>query len=218
MAYFPIWAGHTFWTLTLMSNAEDNPFAAPKQQPVGKVRVYLPIGDWLCRKMDGLNLTHKDHYLSRSSETGGLQRDPFVKHSKSDAKWYVRLHPNQDRPASSVSFWHSDSAKLNSAYSHTARSVGLTSPSPSSSTLSQDTQTLGEGCKVQQGMQMQLRNLQSEKAKGKSDGKVGAATEELHYLMNFSTSITQCVAKAMEHLSDFTFVSMANVTVCRRDS
>ena len=36
--------------------------------------------------------------------------------------------------------------------------------------------------------------------------------------MNFSNSITQCVAKAMEHLSDFTFVSMANVTICRRDS
>ena len=27
-----------------------------------------------------------------------------------------------------------------------------------------------------------------------------------------------CVAKAMEHLSDFTFVSMANITLCRRDS
>ena len=36
--------------------------------------------------------------------------------------------------------------------------------------------------------------------------------------MNFSTSITQCVAKAMEHLSDFTFVSMANLKLCRKDS
>ena len=57
---------------------------------------------------------------------------------------------------------------------------------------------------------MQLRILQSEQAKGKLAGKVGTATEELRYLMNFSTSITQCVAKAMEHLSDFTFVTMAN--------
>ena len=67
-------------------------------------------------------------------------------------------------------------------------------------------------------MQTQFRVLQSEQAKGKSAGKVGSAKEELQYLMNFSTSITHCVAKAMEHLSDFTFFSMANVTLCRRDS
>ena len=30
--------------------------------------------------------------------------------------------------------------------------------------------------------------------------------------------IIQCITKAMEHLSDFTFVSMVNVTLCRRDS
>ena len=42
------------------SSAEDNPFVAPKQHPVGKVIVTLPTDDWLCRKMDGLNLTHKD--------------------------------------------------------------------------------------------------------------------------------------------------------------
>ena len=72
--------------------------------------------------------------------------------------------------------------------------------------------------KVQQGMQTQPSILQSEQTKGKSAGKVGAATEELQYLINFSTSITHCVAKAMQYLSDFAFVSMANVTLCRRDS
>ena len=35
--------------------------------------------------------------------------------------------------------------------------------------------------------------------------------------MNFRTSITHCVAKDMGHLSDFTLVSMANLTPCRRD-
>ena len=69
-----------------MSSAEDNPFAAPKQQPVGKVSVNLPTDDWLCRKMDGLNLTLVQGYPSRSSETEGLQRGQFVKPSKSHAK------------------------------------------------------------------------------------------------------------------------------------
>ena len=35
--------------------------------------------------------------------------------------------------------------------------------------------------------------------------------------MNFNSSITQCMDKAMEDLSDFVFVSMANVTLVRRD-
>ena len=84
-------------THTHTSSAEDNPFAAPKEQPAEKVSVMLPTDDWLYRKMDGLNLTLTQGYPSRSSETGGLQRDQFVKHSKSHAKWYG-LHPNQDKP------------------------------------------------------------------------------------------------------------------------
>ena len=159
-----------------------------------------------------------------------------MKHSKSHAKWYG-VHPNHDRPACYVSFWHCDSAKLNTAYSRIARSSRLASSAPTSHTLSQDTLRRWEKAareftyvcnqaaglsrclsKVQEGMQTQLRVLQSEQAKGKLAGKVGAATEELQYLMNFSNCITQCVAKAMGHLSDFTFVSMANLTLCRRGS
>ena len=37
------------------SNAEDNPFASPKQKPVGKLSVNLPTDDWLCSKMDSWN-------------------------------------------------------------------------------------------------------------------------------------------------------------------
>ena len=48
-----------------MASSEDNPFAAQKQQPAGKISVQLPTDDWLCRKMDRLNLTlrHKDTLL-----------------------------------------------------------------------------------------------------------------------------------------------------------
>ena len=119
-----------------MSSAEDNPFAAPKQQPVGKISVDLPADDWLCRKLDKLNLTLV--YPSRSSEAGGLQRDQFVKLAKSQAKWYG-LHPNKERLIRSLSLWHRDSAKLNSAYSRIARSSRLTMPAPTSHTISQDT-------------------------------------------------------------------------------
>ena len=93
-----------------LSNSEDNPFTAPKQQPTGKISVNLPTDDWLCYKMDRLNLTLTQGYPSKSAETGGLLRDQFVKPAKSQVKWYG-LHPSQDRLAGSVSFWHSDTVR-----------------------------------------------------------------------------------------------------------
>ena len=219
-----------------LSSADDNPFAAPKQQPAGKTSVNLPTDDCLCRKMDRLNLILVQGYPSRCSEAGGLQRDQFVKHGKSQGKWYG-LHPAKDKPPGSVSFWHYEAAKLNSTYSRVARPSGLTSPAPASRYISQDVlrrweksareatyicnQVAGlNRClnKVQQSMTSQLKILQSEHSKGKSADKVGEATEELQYLMTFNSSITQCMTRTMEHLSDFAFVSMYNFTLARRDS
>ena len=71
--------------------------------------------------------------------------------------------------------------------------------------------------KVQQGMQQQLKAIRTE-GKGKSASKVATASDELQYLMYFNASISQALAKTMEHLSDFVFVSMANLTLIRRDS
>ena len=34
------------------SSADDNPFAASKQQPLGRISVKLPTDEWLCRRMD----------------------------------------------------------------------------------------------------------------------------------------------------------------------
>ena len=70
---------------------------------------------------------------------------------------------------------------------------------------------------VQQGMQDQLKAIQTE-SKGKSASKVATATDELQFLMDFHTSITQALAKTMEPLTDFNFVSMGNLTLARRDS
>ena len=221
---------------TTLASSEDNPFAAPKIQPAGKISVQLPTDDWLCWKMDRLNLTLTQGYPAKGSEPGGLQRDQFIKPTKSQGKWYG-LHPNQDKPAGSVSFWHSDNAKVNSTFSRIARYSALSSPAPVSRFIAQDTlrkweksareatymcnQAAGlSRClnKVQQDMSSQLKIIQGEHSKGKSAGKAGSATEELQHLMHFNASIFQCMAKTMEHLSDFAFVSMFNFTLARRDS
>ena len=72
---------------TSASTADDNPFAGPKLQLVGKVSVNMPMDNWLCKKTDKLNVTLVDRYPSRSSEAGGLLKDRFVKPARSQAKW-----------------------------------------------------------------------------------------------------------------------------------
>ena len=72
--------------------------------------------------------------------------------------------------------------------------------------------------KEQENMQMQLRVINTEHCKGKSARKFLAATDELQYLMDFNSSISQAMARTIEHLSDSVFISMANLTLTRRDS
>ena len=67
-------------------------------------------------------------------------------------------------------------------------------------------------------MQTQLKAIRTE-AKGKSASKVSAATDELQFLLDFNASVCHAMAKSMQHLTDFVFVNMANVTtLLRRDS
>ena len=47
---------------TSATSAEDNPFAGPKTQTPGKVSVQMPVDDWLCRKLNKLNITLVEGY------------------------------------------------------------------------------------------------------------------------------------------------------------
>ena len=67
-------------------------------------------------------------------------------------------------------------------------------------------------------MQSELKAIKAKLTKGKSSGKLSHAADELQFLMNFNSSITQSMAKTLEHLSDFLFVTVANTTLIRRDA
>ena len=84
-----------------VSSADDNPFAGSGVQPTGKVSVKLPVDDWLCRKMEKLNLTVAEGYLSRNTETAGLLRDQFVKPPRS-SRWYDMHADKKDSDRSTV--------------------------------------------------------------------------------------------------------------------
>ena len=64
-------------------SSDDNPFAGSCTQPTGKTSVKLPVDDWLCRKMDKLNLTITEGYPARNSDTAGLLKDQFIKPPRS---------------------------------------------------------------------------------------------------------------------------------------
>ena len=72
--------------------------------------------------------------------------------------------------------------------------------------------------KVQDNMHSQLKAVRSELSKGKCSSKVSSAVDELQYLADFNSSVSQAMAKTMEHLSDFIFVTVANSTLARREA
>ena len=215
--------------------SDDNPFSGPKVPVPGKVSVTMPTEDWLCKKLSKLNVTLTEGYLTRSTEAGGLMKDQFLRPAKSQSKWYA-LYSDRKGESSAVTSWSTDTSKLNSCFSRITRQSGLTSTPPASCRLSPETlrkwKKLSREAtvicnqaasfnrclfKVQQNMQEQMRTIRSE-GKGKGSAKVSSALDELQFLMDFNASITQAAAKTMEHLSEFVFVSMGNLTLARRDS
>ena len=161
--------------------------------------------------------------------------DQFLRPAKSQSKWYGLSSDHKADPTA-VLTWYTDACKLNSSYSRIARQSGLTSTHPTSRRISQETLRRWEKSareatvicnqaasfnrclfKVQQNMQEQFKIVRSE-SKGKSSSKVSTAMEEMQYLMNFNASNSQAAAKTMEHLTDFVFISMGNLTLARRDA
>ena len=217
------------------TGSDDNPFSGLKSSTPGKVSVQMPTEDWLCEKLSKLNITLVEGYPSRSSEAGGLMMDQFLRPAKSQSKWYGLSSDHKGDPAA-VSTWCTGACKLNSSYSRIARQSGITSTHPTSRRISQETLRRWEKSareatvicnqaasfnkclfKVQQKMQEQFK-LVCSKSKGKSLSKMSTAMEEMQYLMNFNSSICQAAAKTMEHLTEFVFISMGNLTLARQDS
>ena len=218
------------------TTSEDNPFAGPKVHTPGKVSVNLPTDEWLCRKMSRLNITFAQGYPTRTSEAGGLLRDQFIRPPKSQQKWYgFHSNPKKDSEQT-VSTWHTGSSRLNRTYLRITRQAGIATSPPMSRPISQENLRKWERSarestvicnhaagfnrcllKIQGNMNNQSKALRVE-SKGKAAAKVTAAVDELQFLLDFNSNVCQAMAKSMEHLTEFVFVTMANTTLLRRDS
>ena len=63
-----------------------------------------------------------------------------------------------------------------------------------------------------------LKTLRVDKSKGKAAERTQQAVEELEYLVTFNRSISQAMQHTIQYLSEGVFISMANLTLARRDS
>ena len=134
-----------------------------------------------------------------------------------------------------LQLWSTELAKLNSTFTRVAR---RSLPSaPAFRTFSQDTLRRWERAfpeqsvmcnqaaglsrcltKVQDSMVTQLKSLRVDTGNGKAAERMQQAVEELEYLVTFNRSISQAVQRTMQDLSEGLFISMANLTLARRDS
>ena len=215
--------------------SDDNPFAGPKAPVPSKISVQMPTEDYLCRKLAKLNLTMTEGYPSRTTEAGSLPIDHFLRPPKPQTKWYG-LYSDQQLDPATVTSWNTGPSKLNNSFGRISRKAALAATPPASRRISQDALHRWERSareasvvcnqsasfnrclfKVQGDMNAQLKIIKSE-YKGKVSKKLTEAAEELQFLMDFNSNITQAAAKAMEHLTDFVFLTMGNITLTRRDS
>ena len=139
--------------------------------------------------------------------------DHFLRPLRSQSKWYG-LYSNWQADPPTVSSWNTGPSKLNSSFGRISRKAALASTPPASHRIYQDTlrrweKTAREASvvcnqaasfnrclfKVQRDVQTQIKTIRGE-SKGKGSTK----------------------AKAMEHLTDFVFITMGNLTLARHDA
>ena len=161
-----------------------------------------------------------------------LLRDQFIKPPRS-SKWYEMHTDKKDSASNTMCDWSPEPAKLNSTFSRVARH-SLPS-APVSRTISQRTLRHRERAvweqsvmynqaaglsrfwtKVQDSMVTHL--LRVDKSKGKAAERTQQAVDELEYMVTFNRSISQAMQRTMQDFSEGVFISMANLTLARRDS
>ena len=71
--------------------------------------------------------------------------------------------------------------------------------------------------KRQEDIQLNVRIMQQEMAKGKSSQECKKALDDLNDLTSFNQNVAYCVGKATQHLADVMFIQMANFTLLWRD-
>ena len=174
----------------------------------------MPPDDWLCQKLERLNLTVAEGYPSRSQDSAGLRRDQFIKVPKSQEKWY-KMHllksDGPHRPGRSVFNWRNTEAKVNSHFPRITRASAYPSTGPPSRPIAQESLRRWEraaredsyiinhaagfsrcSTELQEKMSQNITLLSSRLGKGKCSKDVSNALNDLRDLMASSLMQPSC--------------------------
>ena len=131
----------TFETNYSEPDKSNNPWKGKNPRKPTRVSVAMPLDDWLCQKLERLNLTAVEGYPSRSQDSAGRKRDQFIKVPKSLSKWYTMhlLKPDgPHRPGRTVFNWRNTEAKVNSQFPRITKASAYPSTGPPSRPISQE--------------------------------------------------------------------------------
>ena len=131
----------TFETDYSEPDKSNNPWKGKHPRKPTRISVVMSPDDWLCQKLEHLNLTLVEGYPSRAHDSAGLKRDQFIKVPKSQSRWY-KMHlvktEEQHRPGRSVFSWSNYEAKVSSQFPRITRASAYPSTGPPSRPISQE--------------------------------------------------------------------------------
>ena len=129
------------------STPEDNPFMDEDTPAVGQLSIKLPVDEWLCRKMEKLNVTLQEGYPARGSDATSLSKDQFIRQPIRQ-KWYSMYSGQKEFSKVKVHSWSQEPARLNSYFPRIAKA---SSPSaPASRPLNQEALRTRQSCATRQ--------------------------------------------------------------------
>ena len=214
---------------------ENNPFAAPRERPVGKVSIALPIDDWLCKKLDRINLTLENGYPSVTSESAPLPKDNFIRHNTGVSRWYDLYKPDgmQEMTDGKATCWSNAAAKINAGFPRIARAAISHKPPPSRPITQENLRRWERATKNRTYICNQAAGFSRclTKLHGDIDSQVDIvsrypsghaehqkALDELRHLLTFNAQVTVSMKKSIQDLTDTAFHDLANIVLLRRDA
>ena len=97
--------------------------------------------DWLCQKLEKLNMVVAEGYPSRAQDSAGHKKDHFLKVPKSQSRWY-QMHTikpeGPHRPGKTLFSWHNTEAKMNSQFPRIIKASSYPSKGPPSHPISKE--------------------------------------------------------------------------------
>ena len=230
----------TFETDYTEPDKPNNPWKGKHPNKPTRISVAMPPDDWLCRKLERLNLTVAEGYPSRSQDSAGLKRDQFVKVPKTQSKWY-KMHmlkpEGTQRPGRSVFSWRNTETKVNSQFPRITRAAAYPATGPPSRPILQESLRRWErtaredsyiinhaagfnrcSTELQDRMTPNISLLCSKLNKGKTPKEVSNALTDLRDLMAFHQRVSVAMGTSLQHIADSLFVHMTNLVLICRDS